>query len=155
MWSEQSLKKPVSLCILGFLLGVAFMFTYTGREIDRLYLRVSVLQENVSELSRENADLQLSLVTEKNNSRIRQAVKSILVEATAPDALTEIETIRIVKMRLSSQMDKEVSDVSPNEVIDLVNGWTFDFHRQQYRIRVISVIISTTIAIRVQTTHST
>ncbi|MFC4769370.1 hypothetical protein ACFO8Q_18740 [Effusibacillus consociatus] len=142
--------EKIAIFLVGMVAGATFIVAVKGHDLDHLYLQRNQLRQENKELLEEIDSLKKDLLNRQRQS-IRR-VRTIEVEANAPDEFTKLAIVKNVKNRTRALLDKELSflDSDPKLVTDLIEGRIVTVDNQSYQIRVEAVYIGETLRIWVE-----
>ena len=143
-------KSVVAGFLIGALFGASCTLAYQGKAYDKLYL-------DLQKATNENSDLtqRLDQLNKRLNSPTNvPVVESIRVNADAPDGLSEIEVIQVVKQELAFLIGEPLETLQrrPELISHLIDGKTITVDKQQLTIHVDTVVVVSQLYISVVAT---
>ncbi|KPV43617.1 hypothetical protein [Alicyclobacillus ferrooxydans] len=143
-------KSVVAGFLIGALFGASCTLAYQGKAYDNQYLQLQ-------KVTNENSDLQQQV--EQLNKRLNSptnvpVVESIRVNADAPDGLSEIEVIQVVKQELAFLIGEPLVTLQrrPELISHLIDGKTITVDQQQLTIHVNTVVVVSQLYVSVSAT---
>lgn len=143
-------KAVVAAMCIGTLFGASATLVYQGKQYDNLYMKYQQQIQDNRDLQQQNDQLQ-GRISRSNKTPI---IESIKVQADAPDGLSEIEAVQLVKQDLAFLVGKPLDSLQkyPELPYKLLDGKTLTIDNQQYTIHVQSVVIGTVVFVSVKVT---
>jgi len=128
------------------------MTVYQGREIDHLNQEFTDLQQKYEYLQQKNTQLQTRL----QQAHPSPSIQGFRVQAKAPDALSELESIQFVKQQLSFLIGRPllILQEHPDLPFRLLDGRTFSVGQEKYTVRLTSVVVDQIPYLRITATAS-
>ena len=143
-------KSVVAGFLIGALFGASCTLAYQGKAYDNQYLQLQ-------KVTNENSDLQQQV--EQLNKRLSSptnvpVVESIRVNADAPDGLSEIEVIQVVKQELAFLIGEPLVTLQrrPELISHLIDGKNITVDQQQLTIHVNTVVVVSQLYVSVSAT---
>lgn len=145
-------KSFVAACVISALFGASATLAYQGKAYDLLYLDNQKLQDENKELAAHNEQLTKRL----NHQMTEPVIESIHVEADAPDGLSEIEAIQLVKQDLAFLIGKPLDTLQrvPDLPYRLLNNHPITVDGQQYQMTVKTVVVGSVLYVAVSVSEN-
>lgn len=105
---------------IGLVIFMAFFLVYKKSVADQKFLEVSKLKNSITEIEKENAQLQYNLQT-------TASLLNVETEAISKLGMTKLDNKRIVKLTVPKQdyvekIEQEISKESNNSILDKIYG---------------------------------
>ncbi len=143
-------KKLTAFFLIGVIIGGVVTSTWQAREMEHLYLQVRKLKLHNDDLVEENTHLSMEMQQPKNTALLR----GIQVDCTTPgnDWAVILSAADRAKEELSFLVGKELEVLirNPDLPARVLDGQTFSVENKRYRLKVVLIVISETLYVRLQ-----
>lgn len=142
--------RTIATGVISALLGASFMLAYQGKDLNDLYIQSKKWHDEIDDLQNENLLLSLKLQQPNHQS----IIESIRVDVIAPDQLTQIEVVQIVKEKLAFLKNRPLSSLVENPDIpyELLEGLPISIDKQSLILHVDTVVITPKLYLKVTAT---
>lgn len=143
-------RRAIAIAVVGMLFGASAMLVYQGRELNNFHINLKQATDEITDLQYENQLLTLRL-QQPNHDPV---VESIQVAVDAPDQLTQIEVVQVVKQDLAFLKGRPLTSVidNPDLPYQLLNGRTIKVEQQSLTLHVNTVTVSPKLYVKVTVT---
>lgn len=123
------------------------MLSYQGREVDRLYVKLSQLTIKYEDLQQENVQLSAKL----HQTDPEPVIQGFQVDAKAPDSITQLQSVQFVKQQLAFLVGRKLQILvdHPDLPYRLLDGRDFMVGNEQYTVRLLTVVVDETPYLRI------
>ncbi|ARU61659.1 hypothetical protein CBW65_12000 [Tumebacillus avium] len=136
---------------VGALFGSAVLLTFSGHDLDLLYLRLTERQTQIAQLQEDNEKLQAKLSTiEKSNVRKIQKINVTVI--ASPDEFIKLAVQKEVKSRLKRLVGSNIKlfEENPDIFIEFLHERQFHVTDHLVSIQVKHVVIGETTTIFIE-----
>ncbi len=131
------LKFIIAGFILGFLVGAATLNLILGRHLDNAELEIKKLRSDLADQYEKT-----TLLEEKLAVRQKLTVDEIMVNANLEDEFEKLEVESTAKKLLKVLKGKELKELDPTLVINILDRRIVETPEHKYRITVKGTLIS-------------
>ncbi|ASS76361.1 hypothetical protein CIG75_16320 [Tumebacillus algifaecis] len=136
---------------VGALFGSAVLLTFSGHDLDLLYLRLTERQNELNQLQEDHQKLQEKL-THIEKSNVRKIHKINVTVLQAPDEFIKLAVQKEVKNRMKKLVDKELKlfEENPDVFHDFLDSRQFHISDHLITIKMKYVVVGETTTIFIE-----
>ncbi|KNZ68275.1 hypothetical protein Tfer_3173 [Thermincola ferriacetica] len=129
--------RLVALFFLGLVTGASVTNLITGRHLEKAYLEIQSLQDKVADQERQIESLQAEL-----DLRQESLVKEIKIHVLHDEKYIRLEIEDFAKGMLQELVGKEVENIDPILVSNILDNRVTEIDKTAYTLRVKAVLVS-------------
>lgn len=137
--------RYIAVFFLGFIGGAACINLLIGLNLDKAYIQIEELKDQVSDQHTQLESLQAEL-----DVRQSSLVKQINVHVLVDDKYVQMEIEDFAKSLLKDLIGKEVESLDPIIVLNVVNDRSIKIDSISYELKVKALLISEKIVVYIE-----
>jgi len=135
---------------IGILMGTAAFNTFVSYRMDQLYKRIALLEQTVQD---KNAILEKFEKNINTRSLIIKGIEVVLV--FSGDEIDKILIEKNIKDKYSTLLGKEIKNIDPNLIIEVVDKRIFKIEDKEFKLRVNRLMITEILKIWISVEQAT